>query len=157
MKHRLLIASLFAAAFATGCKPSAEKPEGQATETTASQKLDKAAAETKDAAHQAQEYTFEKKDEFVAAMQVQLAELNRGMDELSVKIGKSSEAVKAEAAPKLAALRDQAAQLKKQLGEVTTATASTWGTIKSDSDKTYTDIKNGLLRARQAVADKIAP
>ena len=52
-------------------------------------------------------------------MKVQLAEINKDLDELSAKIEKSSDAVKAEATPKLNALREQAAKLNGQLAEAT--------------------------------------
>ena len=46
-------------------------------------------------------------------MQSQLAEINRDLDQLSAKIEKSSDAVKAEAKPKFEALRKPSGQLKK--------------------------------------------
>jgi adenine-specific DNA methylase len=153
MKYGLIFASLLAIAFAFGCKRSGEKTADQTT----SQQLEKVQSATKEAAEQMQDYSFEKKEEFIAAMHNQLDALNKGMDELSVKIGKSSEAVQAEAKPKLAVLHEQAIQLNKQLGEVANATASTWSVIKADAEKGYASLKDGLAQSRQAVADKIAP
>ena len=149
MKNILLITFLLAAAFSMSCKPS--------TKETTAQQLDKAQAETKALAQQVRDYTFAQKAEFVTAMQAQLADLNRNLDELSAKIEKSSEAVKADAKPKLAALREQAAQLNKRLDEVTNATESTWGTIKADFEKAYADLKDGFAQSRQWLSDKIAP
>jgi DNA anti-recombination protein RmuC len=148
MKNILLITSCLTAVLAFGCKPS--------TETTA-QQLDKAQAETKVAAQEIRDYTFAQKTEFVATMHAQLADLNRDLDELSAKIGKSSEAVQADAKPKLAALRDQATQLNKRLDDVTNATESTWGTVKADFEKGYAALKEGFAKSRQWVSDKIAP
>ena len=149
MKNILLITLFIAAAFAVGCKPS--------TKETTAQQLDKAQAETKAVAQQVRDYTFAQKAEFVATMQAELTALNRNLDELSAKIEKSSEAVKADAKPKLAALRDQATQLTKRLDEVTNATESTWGTIKADFEKAYADLKDGFAQSRQWLSDKIAP
>jgi phage host-nuclease inhibitor protein Gam len=149
MKNILFTTLFIAATFAVGCKPS--------TEETTAQKLDKAQAETKALAQQVRDYTFAQKAEFVTAMQTQLADLNRNLDELSAKIEKSSEAVQADAKPKLAALRDQATQLNKRLDEVTNATESTWGTIKADFEKAYAGLKDGFAQSRQWLSDKIAP
>ena len=95
MKHiRLVIpALLFVAAFAVGCNK----------EQTASQQLDNAKAKTEAAAQDMKDYTFAQKAEFVAKMQGQLDALNKDLDQLSAKIESSSDAVKAEAKPKLQA------------------------------------------------------
>ena len=149
MKNILLITSFLAAIFAAGCKPS--------TTDATTQQLDKAETATKDAARRMQDYTFEKRAEFVTAMQAQLADLNRSLDELSARIEKSTDAVKAEAKPKLAALRDQAARLDKQLGTIADATPSTWDGIKADAQKAYDSLKADFAQSRQWVSDKIAP
>jgi hypothetical protein len=148
MKHiNLLIALLAVAAFAVGCNK----------EQTTSQQLDKVQAETKQAAQDMKDYTFAQKSAFVETMQVQLAELNRDLDQLAAKIEKSSDAIKAEAKPKLQVLRDQTAQLNKQLDEVKNATESTWDSVKGGFKKAYESSKEGFQQARQWVSDKIAP
>jgi ElaB/YqjD/DUF883 family membrane-anchored ribosome-binding protein len=90
-------------------------------------------------------------------MQGQLAALNRDLDQLSAKVEKSSDAVKAEAKPKLQALRDQTAHLNKQLDEVKNATESTWDSVKGGFKKAYESSKEGFQQARQWVSEKIAP
>jgi cytochrome c556 len=148
MKNMTLILTvLCAAAFAVGCNK----------EQTASEQLDKAQAETKQAAQDMKDYTFAQKAEFVEKMQVQLAALNQDLDQLSAKIEKSSEATKAEAKPKLQALRDQTVQLSKQLAEVKNATESTWDSVKNGFNTAYDSSKDGFNQARQWVSDKIAP
>ena len=143
----LTITFLAIAAFAVGCNK----------EPSASEQLDKAQAETKQAAQDMKNYTFAQKAEFVKTMQGQLDALNKDLDQLSAKIESSSEAVKAEAKPKLQALRDQTAQLNKQLDEAKNATESTWDSVKNGCDKAYEATKNGFEEARQWVSDKIAP
>jgi hypothetical protein len=64
---------------------------------------------------------------------------------------------KAEARPKLAALRDQSAKLKTQLSEVENATESTWDSVKAGSKKAYEALADGFQQARQWVSEKIAP
>jgi len=143
----LLITFLSAATFAVGCdkeKTTAQQMETVKTETT------QAAADMKD-------YSFAQKDEFVKYMQGQLATLNKDMDTLSAKIDKSSDAVKAEAKPKLQALRDQAAKLNAQLAGAQNATESTWDSVKAGTKTAYESVEKGFNDARQWVSDKIAP
>ena len=148
MKHkRILITLLAVSAFAVGCNK----------EQTTSQQLDKAQAETKQAAQDMKDYTFAQKTEFVEKMQGQLAALNRDLDQLAAKVESASDAVKAEAKPKLQALRDQTAQLNKQLEEARNATESTWDSVKDGFKKAFASTKDGIQQARQWVSDKIAP
>jgi hypothetical protein len=155
MKNRYIILGLAAALLAAGCSPSNDKTK------SSSEAVAKQMTKAQDAAHDAvmdlKAYTFEKKDEFVASMQAQLADLDASIEELSAKIDKSSDAVKAEAKPKLAALKEQANALKKQIADVASATPTTWSGIKADSSKAYEALKNGLAQSRQWLADKIEP
>ncbi|MGA2787917.1 MAG: methyl-accepting chemotaxis protein [Verrucomicrobiota bacterium] len=130
---------------------------GCGKQQTTSQQIDKVTTETKAAAQDMKDYTFAQKAEFVAAMQVQLDALNKDIDQLAAKIDSSSDAVKAEAKPKLQALRDQAAQLNKQLDDARNATESTWDSVKGGFNKAYESTKDGFNQARQWVSDKIAP
>jgi chromosome segregation ATPase len=143
----LFLTLLSAAAFAVGCNK----------EQTTSQQMEKVKTETTQAAQDMKNYTFAQKAEFVKTMQGQLDALNKDLDQLSAKIDSSSDAVKAEAKPKLQALRDQTAQLNKQLDDAKNATESTWDSVKSGFQKTYDATKDGFNQARQWVSDKIAP
>jgi len=126
-------------------------------EPSTSEQMDKVQTETKQAAVDMKDYTFAQKAEFVKAMQAQLDALNKDLDQLAAKVDKSSDAVKAEAKPKLQALRDQTAQLNKQLDDAKNATESTWDSVKGGFTKAYDATKNGFNQARQWVSDKIAP
>jgi len=148
MKNKsLLITFLAAATFGVGCDK----------EKTTTQQIETVKAETKQAAQDMKDYTFAQKAEFVKAMQSQLDTLNQDLDELSAKIESSSDAVKAEAKPKLLALRGQVAQLNQQLAEARNATESTWDSVKSTIKKAYGATKDGFNQARQWVSEKIAP
>jgi ElaB/YqjD/DUF883 family membrane-anchored ribosome-binding protein len=148
MKNKtLVITFLSIAAFAVGCNK----------EQTTSQQIENVKTETKQAAQDMKDYTFAQKAEFVKQMQIQLDALNKDLDQLAAKIESSSDAVKAEAKPKLQALRDQAAQLNKQLDEARNATESTWDSVKDGFQKAYEATKDGFNQARQWVSDKIAP
>lgn len=117
----------------------------------------KVQTETKQAAQDMRSYTFAQKDEFVKAMQVQLAALNQDLDKLSATIDGSSDAIKAEAKPKLQELRDQSAKLNQQLADARNATESTWDSVKAGSQKAYDSLASSFTEARQWVSDKIAP
>ena len=148
MKNKtLVITFLSIAAFAVGCNK----------EQTTSQQIEKVKTETKQAAQDMKDYTFAQKAEFVKTMQGQLDALNKDLDQLSAKIDSSSDAVKAEAKPKLQALRDQATQLNKQLDDAKNATESTWDSVKNGFNKAYESTKDGFNQARQWLSDKIAP
>jgi len=143
----LLLTFLCIAAFATGC----------GKEQTTSQQIDKVQTETKQAAEDMKDYTFAQKAEFVKAMQGQLTTLNQDLDKLSAKVDSSSDAIKAEARPKLQALRDQAAKLNQQLADAQNATESTWDDVKAGYQKAYDALAQSFTEARQWVSDKIAP
>ena len=143
----LLCALLSAAVLALGCKP----------EPTTSQQLDKIKTETKQTAQEIKDYSFEQRAEFIRQMQNQLTTLDLELNNLSTKVEGASDAVKAQAKPKLQALRDQANQLSKQLEEIKNATESTWDNLKVGSRKTHDALKEGFQQARQWVSDKIAP
>jgi hypothetical protein len=148
----LALAFVALTAFAVGCKPSAE----QDSKTTAEQ-LDKVKEKTKEAAQDMKDYTFAQKAAFVEKMQGQMAEINRDLDALLARVEKSSDAAKAEAKPKLQAIRDQVAKLNQQLDEARNATESTWGDVKAGFKKGFSELKDGFSQFRQWVSDKIAP
>ena len=153
MKHYpLAITFLAVAAFSVGCKPSEEK-----TAADTSAQFDKVKKETKEAAQEMKDYTYAQKPEFVEKMQTQLAEINKDLDQLSAKIEKAGDAAKAEAKPRLQALREQTAKLNKQLDAAKDATESTWNDVKAGVKKGWGELKDGFQQARQWVSEKIAP
>ncbi len=148
MKYKTFTFTLLSlAAFAIGCQK----------EQTTSQQIEKVKTETAEAADDMKDYTFAQKAEFTKKMQAQLTAINQDLDQLAAKIEKSSDAVKAEAKPKLQALRDQSAEMTKQLDNVRNATESTWDSVKAGASKAYDNLKNGFNQARQWMSDKIAP
>ena len=122
-----------------------------------SRQLNNVQVKTAEMAQDMKDYTYAQRAEFTEKMQGQLAEINHDLDQLAAKIEKSSDAVQAEAKPKLQVLRDQTARLSKQLEEVKNATESTWESVKAGSKTAYKDLKDGFNKARQWVSDKIAP
>lgn len=154
--YPLAITFLAVATFSVGCKPSEEKAATENRNATAKQ-FDKVKEATKEAAQGMKDYTFAQKAEFTEKMQTQLAEINKDLEQLSAKIEKASDSAKAEAKPKIQALRDQTARLGKQLDEAKDATESTWNDVKASFKKGYGEMKEGFQQARQWVSDKIAP
>jgi len=148
MKNKILTLTLLSlAALVVGCDQ----------EKTASQQIDKVQAETKATAQDMKDYSFAQKDEFVKTMQLQMTALNEDLDKLSAKVDSSSDSVKAEAKPKLQALRDQVGKLNEQLDKAKNATESTWDSVKDGTKKAYASVSDGFQQARQWVSDKIKP
>ena len=147
MKNQNLVLTLVTLSAVTfGCERS----------DTAKQ-FDKVQTETKQAAQDMKDYTYAQKSTFVESMKGQLVALNRDLALLSAKVEKSSDSAKAEAKPKLQALRDQADKLGQQLDKAQNATESTWEDVKAGSKKAYDELANGFQQARQWVSDKVAP
>ena len=150
VKHKPILLSLLAiTTLVVGCDKS----------KTTSQQIEEIKTETKAAVQDLKEkdYTFAQKDEFTETMKRQLAAINQDLDALEAKIKNSSDAAKAEAEPKLQALREKAAQLGRQIDGAKDATESTWETVKATSKKGYDELTDGFMQARQWVSDKIAP
>ena len=143
----LVLACLALAAFAVGCDKAG----------TTSQQLDQVETKTAEAAQDMKDYTFAQKTEFSEKMQSELADINKDLDQLSTKIEKSSDAVKADASPKLQALRQKAAELAKHLDGVKNSTETTWDSVKAGTKKAYGELKDGFNQSRQWVSEKIAP
>jgi hypothetical protein len=161
MKMKLILTLISVAAFAVGCKPAAEKSPAEMNIQSSADKVETKTKETVRArdelASAKKEYAYAQKGEFVTEMQGQLAAIDRELTVLSNKVEASSEATKADAKPKLEALRDQWGKVNKQLDEAKNATESTWESVKSGSSKAYDELKEGFQHARQWVSDKIAP
>ncbi len=153
MKNTLLAITLVSfTALAMGCKPSDEN-----SQKTTSEQLDTIKKETKEVAQNVKEYSFAQKAEFTKQMKSDLVAINADLDHLADRIEKSSEAAQADAKPKLKALRDQTAQLDKQLDDVENATESTWDSVKSGARKALDSIKDGFQDSRKWLSEKVAP
>jgi hypothetical protein len=159
MKHSILItSSLLIAGVATGCASADGKSSPASRDRgTAAVQLDKAKAETREAAQAVQDYAYAQKAEFVDKMKRDLVEIQGELDQLSAKVDKSRGAAKAGAKTKLESVREKWAQAKKHLDQAESATESTWDDVKNGTKKAYNELKDGFQQARQWVSDKIAP
>lgn len=158
MKTNILaITFLAATVFAVGCKPANEnKPLAEGIES-ASQQLEKATEETKEAASAINDYAYEQRMEFADKMKAKLADINRELDTLATKLENSSDDVKTEGKAKLQALRDKVAGLDKQLDGIKDATENTWDKVKDGFNKSYDEVKDSFNQAREWLSEKIAP
>ncbi len=90
-------------------------------------------------------------------MKEKLDKLNADIAALSARIDKANDQAKADAKPKLQALRDQAAKLGDMLGKAQVATASSWDALKADFKTGFADLEIGITDARKWLSEKIAP
>lgn len=116
---------------AVGCKEPAEATASNAKAT--SQQMDKLTKDTKTATQEMRDYAYTQKTEFIATMRTQSAELHKGLEELAAKVEKAGDKAKAEAQPKLQALREQTARLDQQIDAAEHATEPAWNEVKNAS------------------------
>jgi hypothetical protein len=159
MRNTILVTMfLIAAASAVGCTSkdgrSAAAPKQQGS---AAVQLDKAKAETKQAAQAMRDYAYAEKAEFVDRMKKELVSIQEELDRLGAKVEKASGAAKDDAKVKLQAARDKWAQAKKQLDQAETATESSWDDVKTGFKQSYADLQDSFTKTRQWLSDKIAP
>jgi hypothetical protein len=99
-------------------------------------------------------YTYDKKDAFVADAQADLAVLDQKIKNLSDKVAASGDSVKADAQAKLQDLQTQRTALDKKLDDVKNSTEATWGDTKTAFINSYNDTKSSLKQAWQWLKDK---
>lgn len=150
----LAIACLTLAALAVGCNPSSEPSATESRPATARQ-LDPVQQQT-NVVTQVNHYAYAQRAEFVATRQTQLAEINRDLDQLEARIENADDAAKAEARPRIEALRRQVAELNTHLDDARNATESTWDNVKAGFEQGYTEVKDGFNQARHWISDRIA-
>jgi Skp family chaperone for outer membrane proteins len=159
MRNTIVVTTfLIAAASAVGCTSkddkSAARPKQQGS---AAVRLDKAKAETKEAAQAMRDYAYAEKAEFVDRMKKELVSMQEELDRLGAKADKASDGAKADAKVKLEAAREKWTQAKKQLDRAESATESTWDDVKNGFKRSYADLQDSFTRTRQWLSDKIAP
>ena len=104
---------------------------------------------------------MKQKTEFVAKMKSELTEINTEIEKLSEKIEKVGKTVKTEAGTraksKLQALRNQAAELNKQLDGADNIAESNWADFSAAFNKSSKAMKDAFKRSRQWLSEIIAP
>jgi hypothetical protein len=159
MRHTILVTTLLgAAALAVGCTSKEVKAAVAPKQAEPSAvHLEKAKAESKQAAHEMRDYAYAEKAEFVVQMKKELVSIQDELDQLGAKVESAGGSAKADAKVKLAAVREKWAQAKKQVDRAETATASDWDDVKSGFKQSYVDLNDSFDKIRQWLSDKIAP
>jgi cell division protein FtsX len=159
MRHTILVTTFFISGVClVSCtskdakSAAAPKPQG-----SAAVQLEKAKAETKEAAQAMRDYAYAEKTEFVDRMGKELVSIQEELDRLGTKVDKANGAAKADAKVKLQAARDKWAQAKKQLDQAETATESSWDDVKAGFKQSYAELQDSFAKTRQWLSDKIAP
>jgi hypothetical protein len=142
---------------ALGCTSCGDNPPASPAAPTTSTASPAVQTASSTPAQDAPTYAFSQKEEFETAMKDKLDKLNADIAALSAKIDKASDQAKADAKPKLQALRDQAAKLGDMLGKAQVATASSWDAVKADFKTGFADLEVGVIDARKWLSEKIAP
>ena len=99
-------------------------------------------------------YTYDKKDAFVADAQADLAVLDQKIKNLSDKVAASGDSVKTDAQAKLQDLQTQRAALDKKLDDVKNSSEADWDSAKTAFINSYNDTRNSLKQAWQWLKDK---
>ncbi len=141
--QNLLFVCCSALAFAGGCNQAG---------TTAPQ-LEEVQATTQ----AIKDFSYPQKAQFLKRLEGRLIALDRDLDELAARIEKSSDAAKAEAKPKLQALRGQAALLSLALDRARSATELTWAGLRDGCQQTYASSEEEFQQTRQWASANIAP
>src|ERR1700733_321250 len=113
-------------------------------------------ADVKDSMETTKDYTYDKKDAFVASASADLDALDQKIKELSDKAATASDSVKADAQVKLQELRDKRSALNQKLDAVKNATEADWNDAKTAFQNSYDDIKSSLKQAWQWLNDKLS-
>jgi hypothetical protein len=106
-------------------------------------------ASVKNSMQSATDYTYDKKNEFVASAQTDLNALDKKIKNFSDKAANTTGSTKADAQAKLQNLREKRAVLNKKLDDVKKATAAGWNDAKTAFKNSYADTKNSLNEAWQ--------
>jgi hypothetical protein len=106
-------------------------------------------ASVKESLQSATDYTYDKKDAFVADASADVAAVDQKIKELSDKAAGASDSVKASAQAKLQDLNAKRAVLGQKLDDVKNATEANWNDAKAGFKSSYDDVKDSLKQTWQ--------
>ena len=106
--------------------------------------------DVKQTAEDLKDYTYPQKGEFITKMMAARNDLNQQLIKISAKIDRGY-AVKAEAQPKLDALRTQVAQLDAIMDKTMIASEGTWDQVKIEAQSAYETTKQAVQDVGQWV------
>jgi hypothetical protein len=99
-------------------------------------------------------YTYEKKDAFVAGATNDIAVLDLRIQALADQVATASDSVKADAQVKLQELRAKRAVLDQKLTDLKNSTEANWDDVKTGFQTSYDDTKSSVKTAWQWLKDK---
>jgi len=163
MKNQIIILlAVTLAGFATGCKPSnsgEENPSAtnstmqtaqdyaQAALTNTVNATTQAWADVKASFQSAMGYSYDHKDQFIAATKADLQVLDEKIQNLSDRIANASDATKASLQSEMQDLRAKRAVLDQKMANVKNATEADWDDAKAGFQNAYDDVKTSLKNA----------
>ena len=108
-------------------------------------------ADVKASFQSAMGYTYDKKEEFVAKANDDLAAMDQKIQNLSDKAASASDAAKANLQSDMQDLKAKRATLDQKLTDVKNSTADNWDSAKSAFENGYDDVKTALKNAWHAL------
>ena len=179
MKNKPLTYAAFAITLlATGCKQSNQADEYSTPNVTnslsASQQMQNVKetasdawqkvkntttnvwADVKESMRPAANYTYEKKDDFVAGAKADLNALDQKIKEFSDKAASADDSVKNAAEAKLQDLQGKRMELDKKLDDAKNATQANWDEMKVGFQASYNNMKASIKQAWQWLANKLS-
>jgi peptidoglycan hydrolase CwlO-like protein len=148
MNRKLIVgASVGALLLCVGCNKS-DHSTVKAETSVSTSKTDKGPSVDVD-------YSYSQKNEFVAKMKEQLADVNREIEKLSSKVASSSEDASKDAKARIERLKEKSKDLNVEIGHTESATEATWNDVKARSKKVYGDVKDSFRDAGDWVSEKI--
>lgn len=112
-------------------------------------------ADIKESMQPVADYTYEKKDVFVANAKADMDALDQKIKELSDKVAAASDSVKNDAQTKLQALHGKREELDKKFDNVKNANQADWDELKAGFKTSYDNVKASLQQAWQWLIDKL--
>ncbi len=175
----LILLALAVATLVTGCNqstsannpPPARGPNSSMSLTNAWQQTNTTAtnawANTKEAAREAwvdikeklsltQDYTYDKKDEYVAKARADLDALDQKIGELSDRAAQATESAKEDAQVKLQDVHNKRAALDDKLNNVKNSTEADWNDAKTAFNNSYNEVQNTIKQTWQWLSDKLS-
>jgi hypothetical protein len=96
-------------------------------------------------------YPYDKKDAFVTSASSDVDAVDQKISELSDKVAKASDSVKASAQAKLQDLNAKRAVLGQKLDDVKNSTEANWNDVKIGFKNSYDDVKDSLKQTWQSL------
>ncbi len=108
-------------------------------------------ANLKESLQSATDYTYDKKDAFVASASADVDTMDQKIKELSDKAANASDSAKASVQATLQDLKAKRVVLGQKLDDVKNSTEANWNDVKAGFKSSYDDVKDSLKQAWQGL------